>query len=315
MTRQWVGVAANASSGRGRGRPRVDRLARALETQGLDVRIAWTPEDRRSMVADSNQDGSCRCLVAAGGDGTVAALINDSPRCPVTVLPSGTENLFARNFRMVDRPDVVARTIAAGRTMAMDVGLTGDRRFVLMAGIGFDADVVNRHHAARVGLTGSMRPTSRVAYVEPVLRSSFEYQFPALRIMVSDPGREEELIGTTAFVFNLPRYALNLPIAPTALGDDGMLDLIVFRNPGALHALHYLWMVFRGLHLRREGVYHRRVRRVTVSSASAVPIQLDGDPGGSLSIDSQAPPWGVEVLPRALTVMVPESYISPAAIA
>ena len=312
MTRQWVGIVANANSGRGRGRQRVERLAGCLERLGLGTVVAWTPEERQRMVAGSADDRSCRCLVAAGGDGTVASLINEQPAMPITVLPTGTENLFARHFRMRPSPEDVAATIALGRVEAIDLGQTGGRRFVLMAGIGFDAEVVGRHHASRLGKAGLMRPTSRSAYVEPVLRASFGYTFPTLRLVVDDG---EEIVGTSAFVFNLPRYALGLPFAPTARGDDGVLDLIVFRDAGSFRALRYLWMVLRGLHLSQKGVYHRRVSRVSVTSTETVPVQLDGDPGGVVEADTLAPPWTADVLPAAIRVMVPASYATAAAIA
>lgn len=317
MKTEWVGIAANAHSGRGRGRQRVERLASRLVCRGLRTSVAWTPEERAALVARSEGDASCRCLVAVGGDGTVAALINERPSRPITVLPAGTENLFARHFGMRGRPEDVAETIARGRMAAIDVGQAIGRRFALMAGIGFDADVVTRHHEARIGRAGAMRPTSRSAYVEPVLRASFGYKFPALQIRAEGPGGPEEFQGTTAFVFNLPRYALGLPIAPLALGDDGLLDLVVFRDAGPLRALHYLWMVLRGLHLKRDGVYHRKVSRVAVEATQNVPVQLDGDPGGVVAAEcgGLARPWTARVLPSAVQVVVPKCYAPVVALA
>jgi diacylglycerol kinase family enzyme len=300
----WVGIAANAGSGRGAGRNRVESLVRELGRLGLTSRVAWTPAERLALVSDSAADPQCRCLVAAGGDGTVAALVNDRPGVPITVLPAGTENLFARHFGLSRDPRRLAATIAGGRVSHLDLGLTGGRLFTLMAGIGFDADVVTRHHIARVGRAGIPRPTHRGAYVESVLRSSFEYRFPPLTVSIADAGREEILTGSTAFLFNLPRYALGLPFAPSARGDDGWLDLVVFRDAGPFRALRYLWMVVRGLHLDDPGVYHRRVRRAVVSSAAAVPVQLDGDPGGHVPADA-SDRWTVEVLPGAIDVLVP----------
>jgi diacylglycerol kinase (ATP) len=308
LGRDWVGISANAYSGLGRGRRRVERLAQELERLGLAIRVAWTPEERSALVAASRGDRQCRCLVAAGGDGTVAALVNEQPDVPVTVLATGTENLFARHFGLGRRPEAVAAAIAGGRTVAIDLGQTGARRFALMAGIGFDAEVVTRHHRLRVSRAGRTRPTHRAAYVEPVLRSSFTYRFPSLTVTITDPGQEETLVGSSAILFNLPRYALGLPFAPSARGDDGWLDLILFHNSGPWHALRYLWMVLRGIHLRRPGIDHRRVRRVVVSCDEAVPVQLDGDPGGSVTPLGDGPPWTVEVLPRAIAVMVPPSF-------
>jgi diacylglycerol kinase family enzyme len=302
----WVGVVANPGSGRGAGRRDVDCLIKELAHRGLDTHVAWTRDERADLVAEVARDPLCHCLVAAGGDGTVAALVNEQPTVPITVLPTGTENLFARHFGLSRHPSRLASTIAARRLAPLDLGLIGTRRFTLMAGIGFDADVVTRHHLARVDRGGVARPTNRVSYVEPVLRSSLEYRFPVLTVQIADPGREEVLTGTSVFLFNLPRYALGLPFAPTAQGDDGLLDLVVFRNAGPLQALYYLWLVVAGLHLDAPGVFHRRIHKVVVSAAEPVPIQLDGDPCGYVaSGTSPQEGWTIEVLPRALQVLVP----------
>jgi diacylglycerol kinase family enzyme len=304
VERPWVGIAANANSGLGGGRSKVDRLVQALLSRGIEPRVAWTLGERAEIVEQTRHDERCRCLVAVGGDGTVADLINEQPVVPLAVLRAGTENLFARHFAFPTRPERLAETIRKGHRARLDLGLAEGRRFSLMAGFGFDADVVTRHHRARVGRAGSVRPTHRAAYVGPVLQSSWSYGFPAVTIRVLDAGRVETIEGTSAFLFNLPRYALGLPFAPNARGDDGWLDLVVFRDPGAWRALHYLWLVLRGLHLRRDDVQHRRVRQVEIASDEPVPVQLDGDPGGMIE---PGQPWGVEVLPGAVNVLVPRA--------
>ena len=307
--RDWVGFAVNAASGRGKGRASVARVAREVERLGLEARIAWTLQGRRELVEAACEtpgggpSGACRGLVAVGGDGTVAALINERPGVPIAVMPAGTENLFARHYGFARDSARAAERIVGGHVEPLDLGQIDGRRFALMAGFGFDADVVSRHHAARVGRTGQLRTTHRAAYVESVLRSSFAYRFPELTLTLEGiDGEEETLVGTTAFVFNLPRYALGLPFAPAARGDDGHLDLVVFRDPGPFRALHYLWLVVRGLHLDRPGIVHRKVRRVAIEAQGVVPVQLDGDPGGVVEPGS---PRIIEVLPRAVEVLVP----------
>src|SRR5262249_1193605 len=103
--RGWVGIAANAGSGSGAGRRRVEGLVEELGQKGLAARVAWDLAGRSALVAAAAHDPGCRCLVAAGGDGTVAALINERPTVPITVLPTGTENLFAGHFGLARRPD------------------------------------------------------------------------------------------------------------------------------------------------------------------------------------------------------------------
>lgn len=302
----WVGIAANPGSGLGRGRARVERLALALRRRGITPRIAWTLDDRARLIAESRVDTACRCLVAAGGDGTVSALLNERPSVPLTVLPAGTENLFARHFGIRSNPEAVAETIVSGEELTLDLGSAGGRSFALMAGLGFDADVVTRHHAARMSTAGRPRPTHRAAYVEPVLRSSWAYRFPSLAVHI-EGDRPETLEGATVFLFNLPRYALGLPFAPTASAEDGLLDLVVFRKPGALNALRYLWLVLRGLHLKRPGVEYRQVHKATVEGLEPVPVQFDGDPAGI--IDTTGGPWTFEAVGAAARVLIPRTRL------
>jgi diacylglycerol kinase family enzyme len=311
-----VGIVANRSSGTGGSASLARKLARELQATGLNVEIAWTPEEREALVAAAGGDSGCRCLVAVGGDGTVAALINERPRVPITILPAGTENLGARHFGLKRNPAWLAATIAAGQLVRADLGLAAGRRFLLMGGFGFDGDVVTRHHRARVSRTGTVRRTHRAAYVEPILRASLFYRFPPITLTIGDDAQAETICGTTVFVFNLPRYALGLPFAPDARQDDGLLDVVVFRDPGPFQALYYLWRVFRRNHFRHPGVTMRRVRRLTVSSNAVIPVQLDGDPAGFLaSPDSDSSDgaggiarrdWTIEVLPGAIDVLVPE---------
>ena len=240
----------------------------------------------------------------------MADLLNEQPSVPLTVLPAGTENLVAQNFGLRRDPEDLAKTIASGIAVRVDVGLVAGRRFLLMAGFGFDGDVVSRHHLGRVSRSGSIRPTHRIAYVWPVLRSSFSYRFPQITVRIVDPESQEELTGTTVFVFNAPRYALGLPFVPSARDDDGWLDVIVFRKPGPFQALYYLWKVFRGTHLDDPSVFHRRAKKVVVSSQQCIPVQIDGDPGGYLPAQTAADPgagWTVEVIPAALDVIASAS--------
>jgi diacylglycerol kinase family enzyme len=186
-----------------------------------------------------------------------------------------------------------------------------------MTGFGFDGDIVSRHHQSRTSHSGRVKPTHRVAYVEPILRSSFTYRFPAITVQILDPHATETLEGTTVFIFNLPRYALGLPFAPHASQDDGLLDLVVFRKPGAFQALYYLWQVLLGTHLKHPEVFHRRVRRIRLTSQAQVPTQLDGDPAGYLTpclhsfwAVQQAEPFPgngvtIEVVPGAVDLIVP----------
>ncbi len=302
-----MGIVANKGSGTGRSRKAVDELAAALGDVGFQVCPAWTLVERESLVARANADPSCRCLVAVGGDGTFSALLNEQPRVPLAIFPAGTENLAAKHFHQNSDACELAARLATQEPTTIDLGLARARRFVLMAGFGFDGEVVTRHHRSRVTETGRVKPTGRFAYVHPILRSSFTYPFSNISVRVLDPPLEKPLEGTTVFVFNLPLYALGLPFVPDARADDGWLDLLVFRDPGPFQALYYLWNVLLRRHLKLPGVTHLRVKKIVVSSDNPVPVQLDGDPAGTLEPCSSGEGaategWNVEVLPASARV-------------
>jgi diacylglycerol kinase family enzyme len=164
------------------------------------------------------------------------------------------------------------------------------RLFCLMAGFGFDAEVVWRTHQKRRG------HINLFSYAWPFMESLRRYRFPMIDVEIVETG--ERLRGALVYVFNLPRYGGGLPIAPEARGDDGWLDLIVFERRGLLHLFRYFTMVLSGRRHRLRDVQHRLVRSVRVWSNGPVHAQTDGDPAGAL-------PATVQVVPAALTLVVP----------
>ena len=109
--------------------------------------------------------------------------------------------------------------------------------FTLMAGCGFDADVVRRLHRQR---TGNIH---HLSYAKPILDSIRKYDYPELRVTYApaDVVRRDELTAEITarwvFVVNLPRYAGGLSFAPQASGTDGLLDVCTFKEGS-------LWMAW-----------------------------------------------------------------------
>jgi diacylglycerol kinase family enzyme len=284
-----VAVLANPRAGAGASRRLVERFARRLEARGLTPLVCWHRQELSEAVA-SGKDG-LRCVVAAGGDGTLLEVLNRAPGLPVALLPLGTENLAARYCGVTRCAGTLADVIAAGRLQEIDVARANERTFCLMASAGFDAAVVHRVHRRRRG------HITRLSYALPIVQLLQDYRFPMIDVEVMGTG--ERLRGSLAFVFNVPRYGLGLPIAPQARPDDGLLDLCLFERPGVLALVRYALAVVRGRHLRRSDVHHRRARGFRLLSAEPVPLQTDGDPAGWL-------PATVELLPRRLTLLVPD---------
>ncbi len=286
--RGQVAILANRRAGPRGGWPAVEALVSALHGLGLESRICETPAELEDFVR--TDAGRLRCIVAAGGDGTLLEVLNRAPGLPVAILPTGNENLVARYFGIECSGPKVAGIIAAAETRQLDLIRVDGRRAALMVSAGFDAEVVHRVHRRRAG------HVSRLTYGWHVLAAGWEYGFPPVRVAIEETG--EVLTATLVLAFNLPRYGLGLPIAPRARPDDGLLDLYAFQAVGFGGLLRSVRAVLAGRHHGRRDVQYRRVRRVRWTARAAVPLQTDGDPAGCL-------PAEIEVMPAAFRLLVP----------
>ena len=294
-----VVVSVNPNSGSTDRTQVIDELCHELETLGFSVIVLRDIDEVTQKVlelSDESASSQLATVVAAGGDGTVALLANRlPPQTPLAILPLGTENLLAKYISLSANAKSIARMVADGRTTFIDAGKANGKMFFVMASCGFDADVVHRLHSQR---KGHIRHWS---YAKPIVEAIASYRYPRIRFYVDE--RESPVVGKWAFIFNVPRYAMNLPIVPGADPSDGRLDLCTFRGGRFFRGLFYLITIL--LHRHRQWNYSRveRFEKIRIESDEPVPFQLDGDPGGTLPLE-------IEIVPRFLQVFVPESYAS-----
>ena len=291
-----VVISMNPGSGATDRRSLVDELAGELKAHGFQVRVQTDIEEVKNSVRElsGGSEPSLQAVVAAGGDGTVSLLANLlPPQTPLAIFPLGTENLLAKYLGLSADPKMVAQSIAHGRTTRLDAGRANGQLFLVMASCGFDADVVHRLHSER---TGHIHHWS---YAKPIFGAIGQYRYPKIRIYPD--GESKAITGKWAFVFNVPRYAMNLPIVVDANPTDGLLDLCTFRGGNLLRGLFYLGAVLLRQHGKWKYARFQRFKRVRIESDEHVPYQLDGDPGGFLPLE-------IEVIPELLMLMVPENW-------
>lgn len=301
---EWVAIQRNPTSGAGPKAAVLKELVRELKRLGLKPRLFSKRERLTSLLDDAARCENLRCIVAAGGDGTVVDVINRYPGLPMTVCPLGTENLFAKYLGIPRSGLAVAETVANGQPQQLDLcelqssDFEGNplppQRFLIMASIGFDAAVVHCTHARR---RGHIR---RSSYIRPIFSTLWRYRYPTLRVTLDD----NEPIETRLAVFaNLPRYALKLPIASTAKGDDGLIDVRLFERPSRRSLLRYFWKVWRNRHESLADVRSGLAKTIRIDADERVPIQVDGDPVGFT-------PATIDVVPSALSVLAPRASLS-----
>jgi diacylglycerol kinase (ATP) len=293
-----VAILINPKAGPSAAQPRAQRLAESLNGEGFRPELFTDLAAAASTANRWHAEGRLRALVAAGGDGTAAELVNRTdPGVPITLLPSGNSNLVAGYFHLSRDPETLCRTIVEGRAARIDAGEANGRIFLVVASCGFDAEVVRRVHGRRTG------HVSHLSYLKPIAEAIGSYRFPEIRVhWEQDDASSGDLSARWLFMFNLPCYGGGFQIAPHADGADGLLDLYSLRRGHLWPGLGYVAAILTGWHQRLADWTTRRVGRVRLTSDGPVPYELDGDPGGVLPLD-------IRVLPGRLTLVVPAEVV------
>lgn len=285
-------ILANPYSGTGPTTDRVRQLLDILQARGCQTEIIWEKSQQQLFLGNVLRPEQVTCVIAVGGDGTVGDVINNlAPDIPLATLPCGNENLFAQEFGFSADPACLVEGILAGRTRKCDLIDTGQRKFALMLGAGFDADVIHRVATWRRD-RNKLKRIRRFSYLNPIWQSLRQYDFPRLHLEVDG----QEFTGHHLFVFNVSRYALGLPLAQVAEPDNGLMEWVLFQKPGLATMLSYFVDILRKVHQQRPDVAHGVARSLRIHSERPIPIQIDGDP-------FRTTPVSLQILPGRLTVV------------
>jgi diacylglycerol kinase (ATP) len=220
-------------------------LARAFVARDFDVIVAW------------------------GGDGTVNEIAGPliATRTALGIVPSGSGDGLARSLGLhADAAGAFAAAMA-GTVGAIDVGYLGDRHFLNVGGIGFDAAIADSfNRGARRGGLG---------YVGRVLQMVWWYAPERYRVIFFD-GQIRDAPAFLLVFANGREYGNRMVIAPDADPTDGWLDMAV-ADDGA--PLYQLWRARRLFFRQRQpvrGLTRTRVRTATVEGARLL-CHVDGE--------------------------------------
>ncbi|MGC2521847.1 MAG: diacylglycerol kinase family protein [Stellaceae bacterium] len=273
--RRRILIIVNPAAGRKRrSETRLNRVVDALRRRGCEVVLHMTqgPGDaeRLARTADPVFD----VIVAAGGDGTVNEVANGLRRGSqlLAVLPLGTGNVLANEIEMPHAPEALARVIAEAPARPIWPGLAGDRLFLAVAGIGFDADVLSALGA------GLKRRIGKLAFVWAVVLCLLRYR--RRQFVVGAVGAEHR--AASVVVVKGRRYAGNFVIAPAASLAEPMLHVVLFRRPGRLAAVRALAaLALGGLHrLPEVSIFAApsvAIAATATESDATFPVEIDGE--------------------------------------
>ncbi len=231
-------------------------------------------------------------IVAAGGDGTIHEVVNGIAGADVALglLPMGTMNVFANELGLpasdLGRCWEIIRT---AHSRLIDLPMANGKHFVQLAGVGLDAQVVKE---TSLTLKRSFGPLSYL-----ISAAQIASRRPPRLLIEAEEARTEE--GSFVLVGNGRLYGGPFPFFKHAVLDDGLLDVLVFKQIGYLDLLKCLQNVIFTSGITTREVEYFQTRRLRVSSAEEVPVELDGELADGCPVEFTA---GA----RRLRVLAPE---------
>jgi len=303
---------------------KVDADALRASVEQLSAEAGWaeplfyetTVDDLGDDVTRQALEAGANAVLVAGGDGTVRAVSEAmaGSGIPLTIVPSGTGNLLARNLRLpLDDAETMIRATFDGDTVGVDIGFaalrrstgkTEERAFVVMGGMGLDAAMIANTNPQLKKSVGW------VAYVDGAARSLPSAK--PFRIMYQISGHRLHSARVQSVLFaNCGSLPAGLELIPGASVTDGSMDIVVFQPKGPFGWL-FVWRrvawdnsflrKFRAgrrvlaLRTRDNAVRYARGAELEVGATEAQFVQLDGDEfGEAVSVRARVMPAGLDI--------------------
>ena len=200
------------------------------------------------------------------------------PPFPVALLPAGTANVLARELRLPMNPVRALQVALTGKARRIDLGSLGPasgRRFLFVAGIGFDAFTVSLARPevkSRLGIG---------AYVVAIAECLRKYSFPEFRVTSGN----RTLTATSCLVCNSKKYGGGLLFCPEADMHDGLLDILVLEGRRRFALVVFLVLAWFQRPMKGQWIHRFRSDTLKIEGGEGLLVQVDGELAGGLPLD------------------------------
>ncbi|MCU0794996.1 MAG: diacylglycerol kinase family lipid kinase [Akkermansiaceae bacterium] len=254
---------------------RSQRGTRALKflmdnAAGLALYATRSPEESEALARRFAENGE-PLVIAAGGDGTLNAVVKGlaGTRTALGVLPTGTMNVFAREMGIpFDNLDRAFEVILAGNVIEVDLFEANGTPFVQMAGVGFDAAVIEE-----------------TTWESKKVLGPLAYLLSAVKVLGEDPPkmtvrtREGEVLeGVAVLAGNGSLYGGQIRLFHRADNQDSKLDVLVFKEAGYKLVMDSLkGIAMGGIDFNDSTVSYVQAGSLVVTADRDVPLEVDGE--------------------------------------
>ncbi|MFB7499064.1 diacylglycerol/lipid kinase family protein [Streptomyces sp. NPDC056161] len=291
--RQFTAV-VNPTAGGSSGAAALLRVGRLLREAGAELETEYSRSLVHAQDLARRAGERDRVVLAVGGDG-MAGCVGGALSGTGSVLglvPAGRGNDFARALGLPADPAGLARILLDHSPRAVDtieVESAVHRGTVVLGSVYAGVDALANRHANNARLL-----RGAASYYAGGLRAVATWRPAAYRVTVD--GREFAHRGYTVVAANSAYYGSGRAIAPAALLDDGLLDVVLIRE--APRRLFFALMneLSTGAHVDRPEVRVLRGREIRIEADRPVPYGADGEVGATLPVTVRVRPGDLAVL-------------------
>jgi len=292
-------IIANPTSGSyTQNKQQIEETVAYLQKAGwqAELRLTQATGDAKKIAHEAVEQ-HISVVVAVGGDGTINEVIQELANSDTAlgVLPSGTVNVWARETGIPLDNTGAREILLYGRTRRIDLGQTGNRYFLLMAGIGLDGEVtstVEKKSVKRFGVLGYF-----------FVGTWLGLGYPSFRVVIQNGERTFRTTAMQIIIGNTQLYAGAIKYTWQTKCDDGLLDVCILRKQNAFGRIAIAIDFLLRRKQRRNWVQYETCKDIKIRTRRRVAMQIDGDSAGTTM--RSFPPVDFCVAPDALKVIVP----------
>lgn len=294
----------NPAAGNGKARALVLPATSALDAAGAVHRVVESASLAHARDLAEQAAARGEVVVAVGGDGLAGALagVAASRGARYGLIPVGRGNDLASVLGIPADPAAAARVLAAGRPRPVDligVGVAGEPEVIVAGSVyaGIPAVAGQIANATR-WLSGSL------VYPVAALRALARWRPVTFTVTGGDAGTQE-FAGYAVVVANSAFFGAGMQVAPPAVIDDGVLDIVLMRQAAKLTFVRALTKIKDGSHVRLPQISLERGTDVTLTMSRDLPAAADGEPLPCADPLPAGAPLRIRALPAVLQVLVP----------
>lgn len=292
VSRKKVLLFYNPHSGNGMFKSNLDLIIGRFQNAGfIVVPVRAAHGDVLDNVFKFMDQSQFSQVIAAGGDGTinicVNAMLRNNVDLPLTVMPAGTANDFAYYFDLPHDINEMLDIALGGKFTYADIGKVNNKYFINVAAMGMLVDVSQKTDPNLKNTLGILsyylKGLTEVTNLRPI----------PVKLTSSEFSGEENMY--FMLVMNGRSAGGFKKISPHSEINDGLLDVMLFKEMPILEFGPLLLSILQGNHQENKNVIYFKTDNLVIESTVDVSTDIDGEKGEKF-------PLHFSVLPKKLRI-------------